>query len=99
MNKDRNKHGVYIPADLWEQLQAFCEKHYNVSCSAVIFTAIKELIEREGKVNKSAHTRLKSKEAFVQDRLRHRGIYCVSAKWIKWAKRYINRSQRRKRNE
>lgn len=50
-------------------------------------------------MNKSAHTRLKNKEAFVQDRLRHRNIYCVSAKWIKWAKRYINRSQRRKRNE
>lgn len=26
MNKDKNKHGVYIPADLWEQLRAFCEK-------------------------------------------------------------------------
>ena len=47
MNKDRNKHGVYIPADLWEQLRAFCEKHYNVSCSEVICRAIKELIERE----------------------------------------------------
>ena len=47
MNKDKNKHGVYIPSDLWEQLQAFCEKHYNVSCSAVICRAIKELIERE----------------------------------------------------
>lgn len=47
MSKDKNKHGVYIPADLWEQLQAFCEKHYNVSCSAVICRAIKELIERE----------------------------------------------------
>ena len=49
MNKDRNKHGVYIPADLWEQLRAFCEKHYNVSCSAVICRAVKELIEREEK--------------------------------------------------
>nr|DAP69830.1 MAG TPA: hypothetical protein [Caudoviricetes sp.] len=49
MNKDKNKHGVYIPADLWEQLKAFCEKHYNVSCSAVICRAIKELIEREEK--------------------------------------------------
>ena len=37
MNTDKNKHGVYIPADLWEQLKAFCEKHY------------KELIEREEK--------------------------------------------------
>ena len=49
MNKDRNKHGVYILADLWEQLQAFREKHYNVSCSVVICRAITELIEREEK--------------------------------------------------
>ena len=48
MNKyDENRHGVYIPADLWEQLKDFCEKHYNVSCSAAICRAIKELIERE----------------------------------------------------
>ena len=47
MNKDRNKHGVDITADLWEQVQAFCERKYNVSCSAVICRAIKELIERE----------------------------------------------------
>jgi hypothetical protein len=47
-NTNKNKHGVYIPADLWEQLQDFCEKHYNVSCSAVICRAIKELIEKEG---------------------------------------------------
>ena len=47
MNTDKNKHGVYIPADLWERLKAFCEKHYNVSYSAVICTAIKKLIERE----------------------------------------------------
>ena len=48
MNKyDENRHSVYIPDDLWEQLKDFCEKHYNVSCSAVICMAIKELIERE----------------------------------------------------
>lgn len=47
MNKDKNKHGVYIPADLWEQLKAFCEKHYNVSCSAVICRAIEEFIAVE----------------------------------------------------
>ena len=50
MNKyDEKRHSVYIPADLWEQLQSFCEKHYNVSCSAVICRAIKELIERKEK--------------------------------------------------
>ena len=48
MNKyDENRHSVYIPADLWERLQAFCERHYTVSHSAVISRAIKELIERE----------------------------------------------------
>ncbi len=49
MSKYKNKHGVYIPAELWEQLKAFCEKHYNVSYSAVICEAVKELIEREEK--------------------------------------------------
>ena len=48
MNKyDENRHGVYIPADLWEQLRSFCERHYNVSCSAAICRAIKDLIEME----------------------------------------------------
>lgn len=48
MNTNKNKHSVYIPAELWEQLQAFCEKHYNVSYSAVVCRAIQELIKKEG---------------------------------------------------
>ena len=47
-------------------------------------------------MNKSEHKRLQGKDNDIQHRLRHRGIYCVSAKWIKWAKRYLNRTQRRK---
>lgn len=37
-----------------------------------------------------------SKEYDIQDRLNHRGIYCISGKWIKWAKKYTNRATRRK---
>jgi len=47
-------------------------------------------------LRKSEHKRTENKNAGVQDRLRHKGIYCISNGWIKWAKRYMNRSQRRK---
>ena len=33
----------------------------------------------------------------VKDRLDHRGIYCITAKWTKWAKRYLNKTTRRER--
>ena len=36
------------------------------------------------------------KENDIQDRLRHKGIFCISNKWFKWAKQYLNRSERRK---
>ena len=45
-----NKHSVYIPQELWEKLEHFCEKEqgdYKISTSAVICRAIKELIEKE----------------------------------------------------
>lgn len=35
------------------------------------------------------------KSHFIQDRERHRGVYCISQKWHKWAKRYMNRYYRR----
>lgn len=37
-----------------------------------------------------------SKEYDIQDRLNHRGIFCISKGWIKWAKKYSNRASRRK---
>lgn len=36
------------------------------------------------------------KEYDIKDRLEHKNIYCVSKKYIKWAKRYLNRVDRRK---
>lgn len=45
-----NKHSVYIPQELWEKLEQFCEKeqkNYKISTSAVICRAIKELLEKE----------------------------------------------------
>lgn len=37
-----------------------------------------------------------SKEYDIQDRLRYKDIFCVSKRWVKWAKSYINRATRRK---
>ena len=45
---------------------------------------------------KASHKKVQGKSADVLNRLKHRGIYCIAKKWIAWAKRYINRSQRRK---
>lgn len=38
----------------------------------------------------------RAKEYDIKDRLEHKGIYCISKKWINWAKRYLNRVERRK---
>lgn len=32
----------------------------------------------------------------VQERLRHKNVFCTSLRWIKWAKKYMARAQRRK---
>lgn len=32
----------------------------------------------------------------IQDRLKHKGIFCISNQWIVWAKRWLNREERRK---
>ena len=47
-------------------------------------------------MTKASHKKVQGKSADVLDRLGHRDIYCISSKWIAWAKRYVNRSQRRK---
>lgn len=33
----------------------------------------------------------------IKDRLYHRGIYGITSKWTKWAKRYLNKATRRER--
>lgn len=50
-------------------------------------------------MRKSEYKRTENKNAGVQDRLRHKCIYCISNGWIKWAKRYMNRSQWRKEKQ
>ncbi len=47
-------------------------------------------------MRKQGHKKIDNKGAGVQDRLRHKGVFCISNGWIKWAKRYLNRSKRRK---
>lgn len=38
----------------------------------------------------------KDKNYDIQDRLHHKGIHCISDRWLKWAKKYLNRSDRRR---
>lgn len=39
---------------------------------------------------------INSKEYDIKDRLKHKNIFCISREWIKWAKSYLNRVDRRK---
>ena len=47
-------------------------------------------------MRKAEFKRMEGKNESIQDRLNHKGVYCISNDWIKWAKRYMNRSVRRK---
>lgn len=47
-------------------------------------------------MRKSEHKRVTGTSVYVQDRLRHKNVFCTSLRWIKWAKKYMARSQRRK---
>lgn len=39
---------------------------------------------------------INSKEYDIKYRLKHKNIFCISRRWIKWAKKYLNRADRRK---
>ena len=39
---------------------------------------------------------INSKEYDIKDRLKHKNIFCISRRWIKWAKKNLNRADRRK---
>ncbi len=39
---------------------------------------------------------INSKEYDIKDRLKHKNIFCISRGWINWAKKYLNRVDRRK---
>lgn len=49
-------------------------------------------------MRKSEYKRVSGKTKWIQDRERHRGIFCISQKWHKWAKRYMNRQERRRKD-
>lgn len=40
-----------------------------------------------------------SKEYDIQDRLKHKRVFCISKEWIKWAKKYSSRAFRRKHKQ
>lgn len=44
-----SQRSVYIPEELWAQLQSFCAKQtgFKISNSAVICRAVKEFLEKE----------------------------------------------------
>lgn len=42
--------------------------------------------------------KINTKEHYIQDRLKYKKIFCISKKWVKWAKKYTNRASRRKEN-
>ena len=48
-------------------------------------------------MGKADYKKVGNKESFVQDRLRHKGIFCISNEWLRWGKRYLNRANRRKK--
>lgn len=50
-------------------------------------------------MRKSEYKRVTGKSKYVQNRERHRGVYCISIKWHRWAKRYLNRINRRSRGD
>lgn len=45
-------------------------------------------------MNKKYH--INSKEYDIKDRLKHKNMFCISRRWINWAKKYLNRVDRRK---
>lgn len=50
-------------------------------------------------MRKCGYKRVHGKNKDIQDRVRHEGIYCISSRWMKWAKKYLSRTNRRTNNE
>lgn len=46
-------------------------------------------------MKKAQYKRVKGKSCDLQWQLNDRGIICLSTKWIRWAKKYLNRDTRR----
>lgn len=47
-------------------------------------------------MKKAQYRRVKGKSKDIQWQLNDRGIICLSRKWIRWAKKYLNRDTRRR---
>lgn len=45
---------------------------------------------------RKASKRTEGKGKAIAERLNEKGVVCVSAKWKKWAKRWLNKKGRRK---
>jgi hypothetical protein len=48
---------------------------------------------------RALYKRTKGKASNVQDRLYHKNVFCISNRWIRWAKRYLSKANRRTDNE
>lgn len=44
---------------------------------------------------RALYKRTKGKAEYVQDRLYHKDAFCISNRWIRWAKRYLSKASRR----
>ena len=48
---------------------------------------------------RALYKRTKGKASDVQDRLYHKDVFCISNRWIRWAKRYLSKASRRTDHE
>lgn len=48
---------------------------------------------------RALYKRTKGKASDVQDRLYHKDVFCISDRWIRWAKRYLSKANRRTDHE
>ena len=44
---------------------------------------------------RALYKRTRGKASNVQDRLYHKNVFCISNRWIRWAKRYLSKANRR----
>jgi len=47
-------------------------------------------------MNRAEHMRTTGKAKIVQERLHEKGFICISDTWMRWAKKYLTRIDRRK---
>lgn len=47
-------------------------------------------------MSRAEHMKITGKENDIQERMREREWICISNGWMRWAKKYLNRVNRRK---